>query len=253
MPRQHRVHPAGQRAGNGRRRSAGRLRCRLSRSGPRRRLSRRPGRDARRSAPPAGHDQVQPGADLDAAQRRRHRRRLYVHLRDGGTGRLSAVRAHHPGLEHVAADRLRSPTASRGCCASSTRSDSSRSRPTNWREWRRDFPLGRRDIRIEPKTYSASRTTAPSSPSTPPASPTSQAKRQAAFDAERAEWERARRVLAASPRWPRRVAGGAEPVARPAAGLRSGRDAVRRQRVADHRRASGTRSRRGRWWRSWKR
>ena len=59
------------------------LRRQLSRARPRRRLSRRPGRDADRSAPPAGHHQVQPGPHLDAGERRRHRRRLYVHLRHG--------------------------------------------------------------------------------------------------------------------------------------------------------------------------
>ena len=45
-------------------------------------------------APPAGDDEVQPGPHLDAGERRRHRRRLPVHLRDGGTGRLPVRRPH---------------------------------------------------------------------------------------------------------------------------------------------------------------
>jgi hypothetical protein len=36
--------------------------------------------------------------DLDAAQCRGHRRRLYVHLWDGRARRLPAVRLHDPGL-----------------------------------------------------------------------------------------------------------------------------------------------------------
>ena len=70
-----------------------------------RRLSRRAGRDAGRSAPPAGHDEIQSGAHLDAGECRRHRRRLSVHLRHGGAGRLSAVRPHHPDVEHLPRDR----------------------------------------------------------------------------------------------------------------------------------------------------
>ena len=72
----------------GRRRQAHRLRRQLSRARPGRRLSRRAGGDAARSAPSAGHHQVQSGAHLDAGERRRHRRRLSVRLRHGRAGRL---------------------------------------------------------------------------------------------------------------------------------------------------------------------
>ena len=47
------------------------------------------------------HDQIQPGPDMDPAERCRHRRRVPVHLRHGRSRRLSVVRAHHPGLEHL--------------------------------------------------------------------------------------------------------------------------------------------------------
>ena len=66
-----------------RRRAAHRLRRELPRARPGRRLPRRAGRDAARSAPPPGHHQVQPGAHLDAGERGRHRRRLPVRLRHG--------------------------------------------------------------------------------------------------------------------------------------------------------------------------
>ena len=56
-----------------------------------------------RSAPSAGDDQIQSGAHLDAGERRRHRRRLYVHLWHGRPGRLSAVRPHDPDVEHAGA------------------------------------------------------------------------------------------------------------------------------------------------------
>ncbi len=73
----------------------------LPRAGARRRLPRRARRHAGRPAPPPRHHQVQPRADVDARQRRRHRRGVHVHLRHGGPGRLSALRAHLPSLEHL--------------------------------------------------------------------------------------------------------------------------------------------------------
>ena len=82
---------------------AHRLRCELSRARARRRLSRRAGGDAHRSAPSAGDHQIQSGPHLDAGKRRRHRRRLYVRLWHGGAGRLSAVRPHHPDVEYAGA------------------------------------------------------------------------------------------------------------------------------------------------------
>ena len=75
-----------------------RLRRLVPRARPRRRLHGRAGRGPARPAPPARHDEVQPRPHLDAAQRRRHRRRLPLRVRDGGPGRLSARRAHGPDL-----------------------------------------------------------------------------------------------------------------------------------------------------------
>ena len=77
-----------------RRREAHRLRRELSRARPRRRLSRRAGGDAARSAPPAGDDEVQSGAHLDAGERRRHRRRLSCASTAWRAGRLSVRRPH---------------------------------------------------------------------------------------------------------------------------------------------------------------
>ena len=82
-----------------------RVRRQLPCHGPGRRLPRCAGGDADRSAPPPGHHQVQSGADLDAGERGRHRRRLHVHLRHGGSRRIPALRPHHPSLEHLAQGR----------------------------------------------------------------------------------------------------------------------------------------------------
>ena len=68
---------------------------------PRRRLPRRAGRHPARPTAPAGDHQVQPGADLDGGELRRHRRRVPVHLRHGGPRRLPVRRPHHPGVEPV--------------------------------------------------------------------------------------------------------------------------------------------------------
>ena len=88
-----------------RRGEAHRVRRDLSGAGLGRRLSRRAGGDAGRPAPPAGDHQIQSRAHLDAGQRRRHRRRLSLHLRHGGPRRLSAVRPHLPDVEHLSRDR----------------------------------------------------------------------------------------------------------------------------------------------------
>ncbi len=82
-----------------------RLRRALPRARPRRRLPRRARRDAARSAPPPGHDEVQPGAHLDAGERGRHRRRLPVRLRHGRARRLPVRRPHLPDVEPVSRDR----------------------------------------------------------------------------------------------------------------------------------------------------
>ncbi len=77
----------------------GGVRGELPRHGPRRRLPRRAGGHARRSAPSPGHHQVQPGADLDAGERRRHRRRLPLRLWHGRPGRLPVRRPHGADVE----------------------------------------------------------------------------------------------------------------------------------------------------------
>ncbi len=95
-------------------------------AGPGRRLPRRAGGHAAGPAPPAGHHQVQPGAHLDAGERGRHRRRLPVRLRHGRPRRLPVRRPHAADVEPLPR-RPRRSTASPGCCASSTRSASTRS------------------------------------------------------------------------------------------------------------------------------
>ena len=67
----------------------------------RRRVPGRAGGHAGRPAAPAGHDQVQPGADVDGGELRRHRRRVPVHLRHGGARRLPVRRPDDPGVEPV--------------------------------------------------------------------------------------------------------------------------------------------------------
>ena len=114
-----------------RRRAPHRLRRRVPRARARRRVPRRAGRGAGRSAPPARDHQVQPGAHVDAGERGRHRRRVPVHLRHGGPGRLPVRRPHGAGVEPLRrAARTRPPT-SRGCSASSTGSAGTRSAPTS--------------------------------------------------------------------------------------------------------------------------
>ncbi|AEK41169.1 UreA amidolyase [Amycolatopsis mediterranei S699] len=102
VPVEHRVHPARQRAVQCGRGVPDGVRRGVPRARPRRRLPRRAGGDAAGPAPPPGHDEVQPGADVDGGELRRHRRRLPVHLRHGGPGRLPVRRADRPGVEQLA-------------------------------------------------------------------------------------------------------------------------------------------------------
>ena len=105
-----------------------RLRRELPGAGPGRRLPRRAGRDAARSAPSPGHHQVQPGAHLDAGERGRHRRRVPVRLRHGrARAATSSSAAPCRCGTAIAQTRGLRATASRGCCASSIRSASTRS------------------------------------------------------------------------------------------------------------------------------
>ncbi len=68
-------------------------------------LSRCAGRNADGSAPSPGDDEIQSGAHLDAGKRRRHRRRLSLHLRHGRPGRLSIRRPHVADVEPLSRDR----------------------------------------------------------------------------------------------------------------------------------------------------
>ena len=131
VPVEHRVHPPHQRPRRRRRRAPHRVRRRVPRARPRRRVPRRAGRGAGRSAPPAGHHEVQPGAHVDAGERGRHRRRVPVHLRHGGAGRLPVRRPHGAGVEPLRRGPALRPGRRPGCCASSTGSAGTRSRPTS--------------------------------------------------------------------------------------------------------------------------
>ncbi len=121
VSRQHRIHPPHQWAGIARRSARDRVRRQLPGHGTGRRVPRRAGGDAARSAASAGHDQVQPGADLDAGKCGRHRRRLPVRVRHGRTRRLSIRRPHRADVESLPTDGETSATAGNGCCGSSTR------------------------------------------------------------------------------------------------------------------------------------
>ena len=157
VPVEHRVHPADERSG------VGRTTCfdtvfdaRVPGARARRRLPRRAGRHAARPAAPAGHHQVQPGPHLDAGERGRDRRRLPVHLRDGGPGRLPVRRPHHAGVEPPApaSGRDRSRTAPRGCCGSSTGSAGTRSSPTSCWTCGPTRPPGGGRVQITDGTFS---------------------------------------------------------------------------------------------------
>ena len=169
-----------------------RLRRRVPGARPRRRLPRRPGGHAARSAPPPGHHQVQPGPHLDAGERGRDRRRLPLRLRDGGAGRLPVRRPHDPGLEQP---RRRSARSSRrtALAAAELRPDPlvSRSRPRSCWSCASDMARGRgstcgsRTARFrlaeheaflareadEHRPASASASAPPSPPSAPPGRP----------------------------------------------------------------------------------
>ena len=98
-----------------RRRAPHRVRRVVPRARARRRVPRRAGGHAARPPPPPRDHEVQPGPHVDAGERRRHRRRLPVHLRHGGPGRLPVRRAHRAGVEPRPPRPALRP--SRGCCA----------------------------------------------------------------------------------------------------------------------------------------
>ena len=186
VPVEHRVHPADQRPRFPMTMSAHRLRRQLSRAGPRRRLSRRAGRDAARSAPPSGHDQIQSGADLDAGKRGGHRRRLSLRLRHGRTGRLSALRPHHPDVEFLAPDRLLR-AGHPGCCASSIRSASSRFPARNCSRRAPPFSTAQYPLKIEQSRFTLSEHEKFLAANGEQIA-AFKARQQAAFEAERQRW-----------------------------------------------------------------
>ena len=82
-----------------------------------------------------------------------HRRRLPVHLRHGGPGRLSVRRAAPARCGTRSARPPTSRAASPGCCASSIRSASSRSTEEELLAFRAAFPRGRVGLKIEETTF----------------------------------------------------------------------------------------------------
>ena len=146
-----------------------------------------------RSAPSAGDHEVQPGAHLDAGERRRHRRRVPVHLRHGGSGRLPVRRPHGAGVEPLPRHRSASSPARRGCCASSTRSASIPVSATELLEHARRVPA--RQVR-RPRSTTARSSCATTSAflgrRSRAASRRSKARQQAAFEAERERWAASR-------------------------------------------------------------
>src|SRR3989344_4576124 len=103
VPQQHRVHPPHQRAGQHQRGLQRCLRRQLPRARPGRRLPWRTRGHAGGPAASPGDHQVQPGENLDARERRGHRRCVHVRLRDGGPRRLPVRRPHAADVEPLAA------------------------------------------------------------------------------------------------------------------------------------------------------
>ena len=205
-----------------------------------------------RPPPPPRHHQVQPGPHLDARERRRHRRRLPVHLRHGGAGRLPVRRAHRPGVEPLPAvppDHARAPVAAallrpdplppgRRRRAASTCAPTVGGPRRGPRRGRRcsDWPTTGRSLAANDDDIAAFRT-----------------RQRAAFADERARWE-ASGELAGPPSWPRRpttvaarAGGGAAVDAPPGAGLVVGPVVGQgRRRVGGRRRRRRGRRPRGR-------
>jgi urea carboxylase len=86
-------------------REANRLRCELPGAGPGRCVSRCAGGDTHRPAASPRDDQVQSCAYLDPRECGRHRRRVPLCLRHGGTRWLSVRGTHLPDVEHLPHDR----------------------------------------------------------------------------------------------------------------------------------------------------
>ena len=153
VPEQHRVHPPHQRP----RRHRGRQRIVFDASylvmGLGDVYLGAPVATPRRSAPPPGHHQVQPGAHLDAGERGRHRRRLPVRLRHGRPRRLPVRRPHRCRCGTASTSHATSKTASPGCCASSTRSASSEVSGEDLLSFRDDFLTGKAGMKIEETTF----------------------------------------------------------------------------------------------------
>ena len=147
-----------------------------------------PGRDAARSAPPPGHHQVQPGAHLDAGERRRHRRRLPVRLRHGRARAATSSSAAPADVEPLSRDAPSSRRASPGCCASSTRSASIPVSEQELLDVPRRLPARPASRLRSRRRPSASPTTARFLDANAPSIEAFRARQRAAFVAERERW-----------------------------------------------------------------
>ena len=132
VPEQPGVHPPHQRPAQPRRGVPHGVRRQLPGDGPRRRVSRCAGGHSAGPAPPPGHHQVQPGAHLDRGELGGHRRPTCAST--AWKARAATSSSAAPCRCGTATARSRRSAASRGCCASSTRSASTRSRPRSCRE-----------------------------------------------------------------------------------------------------------------------
>ncbi len=129
---------------------AHRVRGELSRDGAWRRLSRRAGGDAARSAAPPGHHQVQPCAHLDAGERRRASAvRICCIYGMEGPGGYQFVGRTVQMWNRLPADRgfPRRPAVAR--CGSSIRSGSIRCRRASCLTMREGFPRAWFPLRVE--------------------------------------------------------------------------------------------------------
>ena len=209
--------------------------------GPRRRLSRRAGRDAGRSAPPPRHHQVQSGAHLDA-RRTPSASAARTSASTAWRGRAATSSSAAPcRCGTVSSRRAISRPASRGCCASSIRSASIPMGAAELLRYRADFLQGKCKLDVRVGDVSARATTTRFSRDERDSIAAFKARQQAAFEAERERWAGAHRSSSRRARSGRgrrtRLAVPRERDAR--------RDAARpRERLADRRARQGATSRR---------
>ena len=185
VPVEHRVHPPDQRPRQRRGRAADRVRRVVPRARAGRRVPRRTGGHAARPPAPAGDDEVQPGPHVDAGERGRHRRRLPVHLRHGGSGRVPVRRADRAGVEPRPAGRALRPALAAAVVRPAAVPPGQRRRAAGPA---RGAAGGHAGPATSRRPRSRWPTTGPSSPSTPRRSRSSAPRQRAAFAAERRAW-----------------------------------------------------------------